>query len=246
MKGKINLKTIIVVLILVLVGVLGVLGMNTAKTFLGSAAGQVEPVAVVARPGTDGKSTTISWTSDKESMGIVEYGTTPASLLLRAVETAQTTNHSVVLSPLKAGVTYYYRIRVGDEVFDNSGIPYSFKIEAEMMAEVSPTAGSGPKVTPILVDGNQDSCVIDYDLNGRVSTAERLCCANRQEIGSQGCKTNLDYNCDGKVDADDNTCCQIRLGAKSGECQQGVDYNCDGKVRVGDLAECTKIKQGGL
>lgn len=70
---------------------------------------------------------TVTWNTDRSSIGFVEYGTTPASLLLRAPESTQTTNHKVVLSPLRANVNYYYRIRIGESVFDNNGIPYSFK-----------------------------------------------------------------------------------------------------------------------
>lgn len=244
MKGKFNLKSVIVVVILLLVGVLGVLGMNTAKTFLGSAAAGVEPVSVVAKPGTDGKSATVTWSSDKASMGIVEYGTTPASLLLRAVETTEVTSHRVELTPLKSGVTYYYRIRVGDDVFDNSGIPYSFKTGASAVAAVSPTVAV--TTIPVSPQASSSDCAVDYNLDGRVSTAERLCCANRNQIGQGACQTNVDYTCDGVVNDDDKTCCQVRLSAKTGECQSGTDYNCDGKTNFGDLAECSKIKASEL
>ena len=43
MKGKVKAKTIIITVILLLAGVLGVLGVNTAKTYLGSAAGGMDP-----------------------------------------------------------------------------------------------------------------------------------------------------------------------------------------------------------
>lgn len=122
---KKNIKAIIVILILLLTGVLSVFGLRAAKTYLSGAAGGTEPNGV--RVLADSTSSTISWQTTKEAQGTVEYGTSPASLLLRALETKPVTTHRVVVSPLKAGTTYYFRIRVGDSVYDNNGIPYSFK-----------------------------------------------------------------------------------------------------------------------
>ena len=117
MKGKFSIKTVIIIVILLLVGVLGVLGVNTARTYLSGASADLAPKNVLGKGNEDGKSATITWTTDKEAMGVVEYGTTPASLLLRAPESSQSTSHSIVLSPLKGGTNYYFRIRVGEEVF---------------------------------------------------------------------------------------------------------------------------------
>jgi hypothetical protein len=118
-KGK--LKTIIIVLILFLTGIALVLGINFARNYLSGAAAGEEPRNV--RVQADKASATITWQSDKESMGVIEYGTSQASLLLRAVESQPTTVHRVILTPLKANTTYYFRIRVGDGVYDNSGVP---------------------------------------------------------------------------------------------------------------------------
>ena len=104
MKG---MKTVIIVVILILTGVLAVVGLRAAKTYLGGAAGGTEPTGVRAQ--ADARSATISWQTEKESQGVVEYGTTPASLLLRALESQPTTVHRVVLSPLKGETTYYFR-----------------------------------------------------------------------------------------------------------------------------------------
>jgi len=103
MKGKFSLKTVIIIVILLLVGVLGVLGVNTARTYLSGASADLAPKNVLGKGNVDGKSATITWTTDKETMGVVEYGTTPASLLLRAPESSQSTSHSVVLKSTKSG-----------------------------------------------------------------------------------------------------------------------------------------------
>jgi len=138
-----NIKTIIIIIILILTGVLAVVGLNAAKNYLSGAAGGSEPKNV--RVQADVKSASISWQTDKESQAVVEYGTTPASLLLRALENQSVTSHKVTLSPLKSGTTYYFRIRVGETIYDNNGIPFSFKTKSA--DELDSTAKSAT-VTP--------------------------------------------------------------------------------------------------
>lgn len=171
MKGSVNLKVIIILVILVLVGVLAVLGMNTVKTFLGGAAADVEPKEVMAKSNEDGRGAVATWKSDKDSMGVVEYGTTPASLLLRAAETEAVTSHQVSLTPLRPNVNYYFRIRIGEEVYDNAGIPYSFKTNSNEEVAATVTPVSVPTVTPVAGVG---TC--DKNGDGRISSIELLNC----------------------------------------------------------------------
>ncbi|MBU3935514.1 hypothetical protein KJ909_02465 [Patescibacteria group bacterium] len=201
MKGKVKIKTIIMVLIMFLVVVLGVLGVRTAKTYLGSAAGGAEPKGVKATANSDGRGAEISWTSDKESAGVVEYGTTPASLLLRAVEATAVSSHRVALSPLKPNVNYYFRIRVGDEVYDNEGIPYSFK--TTVTEEVVPTVAPAVTLIPTLSATNT-SCnrETDYNGDGVVNSLDFLDCS-RDGGGQSVVPTTVQDECSG-VDFDKN------------------------------------------
>ena len=198
MAGKINIKTIVVLVILLLVGVLGVLGMNTAKTYMSSASAANEPKAVKAVP--DVRSATISWMSDKAVMGVVEYGTTPASLLLRAPEASANTNHSVVIKPLKANVNYYFRIRVGDEVFDNGGIPYSFKTKAASnVVEDERTEDAKVTLVPVVtvVPTNipvSTGLECDSNKDGIVTSMEKLKC------GESTPASNSELECDSNKD----------------------------------------------
>jgi hypothetical protein len=173
MKGKISGKTIIIVLILLLTGVLLVMGAGTVRNYLGSAAAGSEPKNVTAVSNSDGRGAIVSWQSDKESMGVVEYGTTPASLLLRAVESESVVAHRLSLSPLKAGVNYYYRIRVGDEIYDNGGIPYSFKTEAEA---VVPEVSLVPTLAPLAPVGADCSAQSDYNGDGVINSLDMIDC----------------------------------------------------------------------
>ncbi len=224
MKGKFSLKTVIIIVILLLVGVLGVLGVNTARTYLSGASADLAPKNVLGKGNVDGKSATITWTTDKETMGVVEYGTTPASLLLRAPESSQSTSHSVVLSPLKAGTNYYFRIRVGEEVFDNNGIPYSFKtmtvaIEPTQIPTIAvvPTVAVLPTVKVASGSGVM-SCnkTTDYDKDGVVNSLDYVNCLKNNPKTTQtmvtptkasNCSKTTDYNKDGVVNSLDYIKC---------------------------------------
>jgi phosphodiesterase/alkaline phosphatase D-like protein len=128
MQGNISVKSVIFVVVVLLVIVLGVLGISTAKTYLSSAAGGSEPVGV--KSDTTEKSATISWTTDKPTLSRIQYGTTPVSMLLQSdlADAAEPKlEHEVVINSLKSGQTYYFRIKTGEDLYDNGGIPFSFK-----------------------------------------------------------------------------------------------------------------------
>ena len=127
-NGKTNKKTITIVLvsllgIAIIVG--AVLSMGKIRTFLGGATGGSRPEGVRVTNIT-ANSATVIWQTSKSVAGQIEYGTTPGSFLLRNTETAQTSDHSLVLSPLLPETIYYFRIRIGEEVYDENGAPYSF------------------------------------------------------------------------------------------------------------------------
>lgn len=172
-SGKISLKTVIVMTILALVGVLSFLGMGAAKTYLSGASAGSEPKSVLATPSEDGKSVSISWQTDKAVQAVVEYGTTPASLLLRSLESDSSVSHKVSISPLKGGTSYYFRIRVGEEVYDNSGIPFSFKTKGTAGGSAGagtsvqmPTTAQKSVTSPAVVPATGSGCTRTTDYNG--------------------------------------------------------------------------------
>lgn len=203
-KGGSTLKTIIVLVILVLVGVLGVLGVNTIKTYTSGASSNGEPKSVLAKPSAN--SATISWTSDVKAQSVVEYGTSPASLLLRAAETDSIVDHSVQISPLKQNTSYYFRIRVGDQVYDNGGIPYSFKTKVDETA--TPTIVTMPTVA--LVPTAASTCMrnIDYNKDGTTNSLDFIYCMQHPLGGTivptgttSTCSREIDYNADGVINS---------------------------------------------
>lgn len=195
-------KSVLIVVILLLVGVLGVLGINTVKTYMGGASADTAPKNVLAKPNDDGKTAVITWSSDKSTIGVVEYGTSPAALLLRAPESEASVTHSVVLSPLKANVSYYFRIRVGGEIYDNNGIPYSFKTKLAGATQaptvaVIPTVVSVRPTATVCVKGSN---VMDY-----------INCLRKNPQPTVGtiekCPPNVDYNKDGVINSLDKIRC---------------------------------------
>lgn len=121
--------------------VLGVVVVFLAFTMLQgifTSAADVKPQDVVISGVTE-NSAKITWTTQKESLSNVEYGTSPTSLSFSAPETEKTTSHSVDLTLLSKSTTYYFQIAVADQKFDNGGIPWSF------------TTKNGPEATDVVV-----------------------------------------------------------------------------------------------
>ncbi len=71
-------------------------------------------------------SVVVVWTTGIETQGIIEYGTEPDALIKFAPEAVVTTDHQVKISLLEPATTYYYRIRIGTDTYDNDGVPFSF------------------------------------------------------------------------------------------------------------------------
>ncbi len=187
-KKKGSLKTIIIVLVLFLAGITSVLGISKVKTYLGGAQADEEPKNVQVQ--TQDTSATVSWQTDKAVLGTIEYGTNQASLLLRAPESQPATVHRVALSPLKGDMVYYYRIRVGEVLYDNNGVPFSFRTKAGVVVQ-QPTAV--PTTLPVVPEedcslvkvctqsafekkmGGTD-CQYDFDENGIINSKDWMLC----------------------------------------------------------------------
>ena len=198
MKGKINLKTIIIFAILILVIVLSVLGLNVAKTFMSGATADYEPQNLTAIPSADGSTATISWTSSKEATASVFYGTNVASLLLMAEDSAATTDHNILLTNLRPNKTYFYKVVVGEDVFDSEGAMFSFKTGGKEEVTVTPTmapavpvvtlpatsspsgvppAVSAPTISPAATSTTVCNQTTDYNKDGVINSLDYLSCS---------------------------------------------------------------------
>lgn len=232
---KLNVKKIVIFGVLTVVMVLLVVAIGQVRTFMSGATSDVEPQSVTAVSGDDGKSAVITWISNKESISKIEYGTTAASLVLMSAESSAMTNHNISLTSLRPSTTYYFRIRVGDEVFDNGGIPYTFKTKADASLLVS--------VTPTLVP----SKVLDNPATSKTAVE---------------CDSKTDYNKDGIVNSMDLNLCKKDGGSVSSLAQTVTptttkkttttsasctgtiaDYNSDGLVNSLDRLNCLQSLQ---
>lgn len=234
---KINLKTVVIVIVMLVVIVLGVVAVTQAKVFLSGATSDVEPNNVVAVSSEDGKTATITWSSEKESVAKIEYGTTAASLVLMTADSVSTTNHSLILNQLRPATNYYYRIRIGDEIFDNEGMPYMFKTkgEEEKILVAKPTIINTPPVTV------------------SVSPAVPSPATTSAQSKPTGviCDLKTDYNKDGVVNAFDTATCKKNGGVvvtptknPTTDCSKvTVDYNKDGVINSFDKIKCLQSQK---
>jgi len=75
----------------------------------------------------------ISWSTQTGTIGAIKYGTSEGALNFYAPETVSspTQNHSVELSLLSPGSVYYFQVQIGDEIFDNGGVSWTFSTKAK-------------------------------------------------------------------------------------------------------------------
>ncbi|MFW5703665.1 MAG: fibronectin type III domain-containing protein [Patescibacteria group bacterium] len=100
-------------------------------------------------------SATVTWSTGQDTQGVIQYGTAPSQLNLVAPERTKTSVHRVELTLLKPSTTYYFVIKVGDTVFDNAGVPWSFTTKAsEKSQSGTDSASLGEETTG---DDNEDS-----------------------------------------------------------------------------------------
>ncbi|MFA6602324.1 MAG: fibronectin type III domain-containing protein [Candidatus Shapirobacteria bacterium] len=260
MRGASKIKTVILVVIMGMVVILGILGMDTVKTYMSGATADFQPSEVTSNVTADGRSVTISWKTTKESRGYVEYGTTPASLLLRSeIDGASgSLSHSVVLTPLKVNINYYFRIRAGEdeakksewEVFDNAGIPFSFN--TKVGSGIERPIGGGENREEIL-----PTAPVVQPMPTNMLTVT-------PPVVKAGCESDVDYNHDGVTNSIDIiTCFKTRAGTAlpttvsattpviplttitvtpagtvKAECSNGTDFDGNGVVNSLDVIKC--------
>ena len=74
----------------------------------------VPPVVSAIAVAPTGTTATVTWTTDEAATSRVDYGTSATALTSTASATGLSTTHSVGLSGLASGTTYYYRVTSAD------------------------------------------------------------------------------------------------------------------------------------
>ncbi|NTU72967.1 hypothetical protein HGB07_02205 [Candidatus Roizmanbacteria bacterium] len=96
-------------------------GLRLTGTF--SRASDAAPRDVVITDTTT-NSAKVTWATGEDTQGVIEYGTSPTALNSFAPELQKGKSHSVDLTLLSPGSSYYFQIRVGEKKFDNNGVPW--------------------------------------------------------------------------------------------------------------------------
>jgi len=145
--------------------VTGIFAVQQMTNYLSRASTDVgKPENVLSRVvGSD--QAVISWTTSQEVISLVLYGTNPTSLNQTQTELSSVKTHRVSLNNLEPGRGYFYKIQVGQEVFDNEGQPWQFNTQKEdMPARLSEKEfRSAYGTSDLRFDLNKDGIVNGFD-----------------------------------------------------------------------------------
>ncbi len=85
----------------------------------------------------------ITWSTDQPTIGAIKYGTSEGALNFYAPETLKdaSASHSVELTLLSPGSMYYFQIQIGDQMFDNAGVSWTFSTKSKDGSDpIAPTS----------------------------------------------------------------------------------------------------------
>jgi phosphodiesterase/alkaline phosphatase D-like protein len=112
--------------------------------------------AVAATPAAT--TATITWTSSKTATSRVDYGTSAATLTLNVSNASLVTSHSIPLTGLTAGMTYYYRVTS----VDSSGNTVTSPISTSAPASFTTTLTAPPVITAVSVTPGLTTATITW------------------------------------------------------------------------------------
>ncbi|HRN70473.1 MAG TPA: fibronectin type III domain-containing protein [Candidatus Woesebacteria bacterium] len=136
----------------------------------------------------DKSSATIHWTTDKETLSVVEYGLSPDSLTLYAPELESKREHEVDVTLLTPATTYYFQIKHNNTVYDNGGVPWTFTTKTINGAELEQVKGISTRLTPMPTKPPSPSPTVVLSTS---SCKETSCEAIQAKLG-KGCSAK-DY-----------------------------------------------------
>lgn len=200
-----SLKVIILLLaILLSLGVVLLVGnrvFNLMAKAGGSAPTNVQLTEITAN------SALITFTTQEASQALVEYGTNPSNLTLFASDSTSTMDHKIHLTLLTASTTYYAKVKIGSDSYDNSGLPWTFTTAGGNNSLVST-----PSVSPAISRSPLLNRAISPTVS-QISTAPRADCGGigsriGATRGSARYEEQYDINKDGIINAADVVLCK--------------------------------------
>lgn len=139
-----RLPTIIAITFLLVGVIVGVLLVESEKVFQLKATAGVEPKYIRVSNNTQ-ESFTVSWVTDKESVGQVIWGTTSGKLdaMEKSANPYPDYTHSITVKNLSSKTTYYFKIISNGKIFDSKGIPWKTSTGAviENTSKANPISG---------------------------------------------------------------------------------------------------------
>ncbi len=161
-------------------------GVQTVDVELGSAIGNMYvtdfvlgavPPTITNVHATSNSSTTatITWTTDQPATSQVNYGTTASYGSTTALDPNMVTSHSVVLTGLRCGTTYHYRVRsVNSNAMEAVSGDYTFSNPVDTTAPVISSVLAGG-VTPSTANitwttDDPSTTQVEYGLTGTYGT----------------------------------------------------------------------------
>jgi len=128
---------------------------------------------------------TITWTTQKPSQGVINYGISPNNLTLLQPETTPAINHQIKLTSLLPEATYFFVIKIGDNIFDNNGQPFTFTTKPKEIIVSTPTPSPTPPRSLTENDIQEalgtNNPIYDLNKDGIVNTLDLLLFRQRQD-----------------------------------------------------------------
>lgn len=78
----------------------------------------------------------VSWQTSVATQCVIQYNTSITGVESGSFfpETDKTTNHAITLTLLAESTDYYFNLKCEDKLFDNSGVPFTFKTKSKKEA----------------------------------------------------------------------------------------------------------------
>jgi hypothetical protein len=134
MKKKSTIPTILGIIILIVGIFAGVFSLRNVQVFRIGASTESSPKDIRVSNITD-NSATISWTTDKATLGFIAWGSSQGDTNKVENEDASSQkyfSHNISLTGLSPNTNYFYKINSDGTNFDNGGIPWQFTTGAPL------------------------------------------------------------------------------------------------------------------
>lgn len=138
------------------------------------------PRDVVISEVTD-TSATLHWTTDQLTQGTILYGTSPTELRLTAPEYEKSGDHTVTINLLAPDTTYYFQIKIGEEIFINGSELWTFKTRPVGYQNITPTPEKLPGNANSSCPVTDDCSIIQKELGKSCTSVEYVQCLKRKQ-----------------------------------------------------------------